>query len=174
MKLGRPLAYQPCALEVGPDHFRRRWRKLSVQDVQKALRGDACRLSWVTLREDAFVIASERVQSILPSVCAGGNKGLKNGQRHGFCLVLAVFQGSSHRRKVRKASLLRKRPISSSGLTPGSRRRNNFKIKRLPNTTELLLCSAFTIEGSRGPRRAPEMFLKAGVTDASSSPGATL
>ena len=116
MKLGRPLAYQPCALEVGPDHFRRRWRKLSVQDVQKALRGDACRLSWVTLREDAFVIASERVQSILPSVCAGGNKGLKNGQRHGFCLVPAVFQGSSHRRKVRKASLRQETPDLQFGV----------------------------------------------------------
>ena len=40
------------------------------------------------------------------------------------------------------ACSVRKRPISQSGLRPGSGWRNSFMIRRLPNKIEVLLCSA--------------------------------
>src|SRR6202165_4434424 len=55
---------------------------------------------------------------------------------------------------------VRKRPTSSSGLIPSSSRRNTLRMRRSPNTTELLLCSATERAASRrtvyGPRSGIE------------------
>ena len=51
-----------------------------------------------------------------------------------------------------KPCSVRKRSISSSGLTPGSRRRNTFRIASSSSTTDVFDCSAPTQRTSAGSR----------------------
>ena len=65
---------------------------------------------------------------------------------------------------------VRYRPISTSGLIPGSRRRNSFRMRRSPKMIEVLLCSAEPRLYGQRPAADPRICLEGPAWKSSNEP----
>ena len=119
------------------------------------------------VRRDLFEVGAHRVERVAPTRRPGW------ARTPAGCRAPPARRAAPDRRASRRPSAayakplsVRAMPISSSGLMPGSRRRNSFRIRRSPKTTDVLLCSARPTRGrelrGRG-RRAASGYALVGV-----------